>query len=76
MSNIRTLRKSQKKTLMALAHDTGSTPAWLTYIERYGHIPGSDLRQRIAEALGVEEDDLWPELNADDSIDLVGPENA
>ena len=46
---------------MGLAHVTGSTPSWLTYIEKYGHVPGPELRERIAAALNVVEDELWPE---------------
>ena len=60
-SNLRTVRRSKKLSLMGLAHKAGTTPSWLTFVERYAHVPGPDLRQRIAEALGVAEEELWPE---------------
>ena len=59
---MRDIRKNRKMSLMALATAAGSTPSWLTYIERYGHVPGPELRKRIAAALGVSEAELWPEL--------------
>ena len=63
---LRVLRKKKKLTLMALAAKTGSTPSWLTFVERYGHIPGPELRQRIADALGGTVTDLWPGLTNDE----------
>jgi len=39
-----------------------SSPSTLVFIERYGHRPGTDLRQRIAQALNVDESELRPEV--------------
>lgn len=72
---LRTIRKQQNLTQMALARRIGSTPSWLTFVERYGHIPGPELRERIAAALEVAEADLWPGLHTGDSTDMPEAEN-
>ncbi len=59
--NLRALRRSKRLTLQGLAAQVGTSPSMLTFIERYGHTPGPELRQRIAQALGVPETDLWQE---------------
>ncbi len=64
---LRKIRKEQNLTQMALARRIGSTPSWLTYIERYDYLPGPDLRERIAAALGVEVVELWPDLGNSDA---------
>jgi transcriptional regulator with XRE-family HTH domain len=70
-TTIRETRKKRGLTLMALAHEVGSSPAWLHYVERYGHVPGAELRARIAAALSVDEVELWPERGNSDSPDGV-----
>jgi len=50
-------------TRAALAAAAGTTPWCITRIERHGHVPRADLRRRIAEALGVDESDVWPEMD-------------
>lgn len=74
-TQLRQIRKARGMTQMALAHTTGSAPSWLSYIEAYGHIPGPDLRQRIAEALGVTEAELWSDLHVDSSTDVAEVED-
>ncbi len=68
-TTIRETRKKRGLTLMALAHEVGSSPAWLHYVERYGHVPGEELRARIAAALSIDEAELWPEQRNRDSPD-------
>ena len=43
-----------------LAVRAGVSPALLVAVERYGHLPGADVRARIAAAMGVSETTLWP----------------
>ena len=62
VNRLKELRAGQGMTLMGLAQAVGSTPTWLVYIEKYGHMPEADLRQRIASALGVGEGEVWPTL--------------
>lgn len=64
---LRDLRRAKGITLMGLAHITGSTPSWLTYIEKYDHVPGPELRERIAAALNVAVVELWPDLDNSDA---------
>lgn len=72
---VRQIRKARGLSQTALAHATGSAPSWLSYIEAYGHIPGPDLRQRIAQALGATEHELWPDLQIDGSTDVAEAED-
>ena len=44
-----------------LAVQAGISPALIVAIERYGHLPGTDVRAKLAKALGVRESLLWPE---------------
>ncbi|MBC7084612.1 MAG: helix-turn-helix transcriptional regulator [Firmicutes bacterium] len=62
---LREIRLRRGISQVALAARAGTTPAMISIIERYGHLPRPDLRRRIAEALGVAEADIWPEV-ADD----------
>ncbi|MHB0875160.1 MAG: helix-turn-helix domain-containing protein [Anaerolineae bacterium] len=57
---IRQLRRERGLSQGALAAAAGTTVAYLGFIERHGHLPGSDLRGRIAGALGVTESEVWP----------------
>ncbi len=62
MNRVREVRRRCKLALQGLAVRAKTSPSMLIYVERYGHIPNDDLRQRIAAALGVSEQELWPEL--------------
>lgn len=64
ISRLRSLRLEKALTLQGLAAKTHSSPSTLVFIERYGHVPGPDLRQRIADALKVNEAELWPSPDA------------
>jgi transcriptional regulator with XRE-family HTH domain len=50
-----------------LAVAARSTVPYIGFIERAGHMPGPDLRRRIAQVFGVEEIEIWP-----DTTDNVG----
>jgi transcriptional regulator with XRE-family HTH domain len=60
MNRVRKFRTERGLPQYTLAVRAGISPAWLSIIERYGHIPGSDIRTRLADALGVSEEALWP----------------
>jgi transcriptional regulator with XRE-family HTH domain len=62
VNHLRALRRERRLTLSGLAVKACTSPAWLVHVERYGHLPGSDLRHRIATALDVPEHRIWPEL--------------
>lgn len=57
-SRLRSLRLARGLTLQGLASVIRSSPSTLVFVERYGHVPGPDLRQRIADALHVDEAEL------------------
>ena len=61
-NNIRQIRQKRQIAQQALAAQAGCSPSKLTSIERYNYLPSEDLRQRIADALGVSEVEIWPEL--------------
>lgn len=65
MSNLRRLRKARGLVLMALAVRAGVSIATLHAADRHGYIPSDPTRRRIANALGVKLEDLWPELEAE-----------
>jgi DNA-binding XRE family transcriptional regulator len=67
-NNLKALRQAQRLALWGLATRTGSSATTLSAIERWGYRPGGALCQRIATALGVAVEDIWPDANT------TGPE--
>jgi len=65
MNNVRNVRLSKGIAQQELAVKAGTNPSFLTMIEKYGYRPGGSLRQRIAIALGVTDQELWPEEKTD-----------
>ena len=63
-NRLRELRRGQRLPLWGLAVRAGTTPTTLSAIERWGYRPGADLCERIAAALGVSTNDVWPEGEA------------
>ncbi len=63
-NNLRALRREARLTLYGLAALAESSAATIINIERYDHVPGPDLRERFARALGVTVSDIWPHLEA------------
>lgn len=63
MENMRlkNAREAKGMTRAALAAAARTTPWYVTWLERYGHVPRHDLRMRIAAALQVDESEIWPE---------------
>ena len=63
MNRLRELRREHGLALWGLAARTGVSASTLSAIERWDYIPSPPVRQRIAEALGVEEQFVWPEMS-------------
>ena len=61
-NRLRELRKEQGLALWGLAARTGVSASTLSAIERWDYLPTPPVRQRIAEALGVEASAIWPEF--------------
>jgi len=53
-------------SMQELAVKAHVSPATVNTIERYGHLPGEDVRARIAAAMGVSESVIWPSLGVTD----------
>ncbi|MFC1916706.1 helix-turn-helix transcriptional regulator [Chloroflexota bacterium] len=60
MNRVREVRLQMGLAQQALAVRARISPGVLTMIERYGYCPGPDMRQRIAEVLGVTKEELFP----------------
>jgi DNA-binding XRE family transcriptional regulator len=61
-NRLRELRQGQRLPLWGVAVRAGTTATMLSTIERWGYQPRADLCERIAAALGVAVNDIWPEL--------------
>jgi lambda repressor-like predicted transcriptional regulator len=55
------LRREHDLALWGLAARTGVSASTLSAIERWDYLPTPPVRQRIADALGVEPSAIWPE---------------
>jgi DNA-binding XRE family transcriptional regulator len=62
-NNLKALRRAQRLALWGLATRVGTSTTTLSAIERWGYRPGAALCQRIATALGVAVEDVWPDTN-------------
>jgi DNA-binding XRE family transcriptional regulator len=68
-NNLRKLRERRGMSQMELAVRARASQMSILRAEKYGYVPGSDLRRRIAQALStdkqgvVTEADIWPNLD-------------
>ncbi|MCK9525847.1 MAG: helix-turn-helix transcriptional regulator [Limnochordia bacterium] len=58
-NNLKEIRLKKGIRQQALQLMAGVSNSTLTAIERYGAVPGEDVKKRIAFALGVEESEIW-----------------
>jgi transcriptional regulator with XRE-family HTH domain len=65
-NKLRAFRKKLGFTEQELTQVAGVSIATVVLIERYGHLPGEDVRARIAAALGVSGDAIWPDVRMSD----------
>jgi DNA-binding XRE family transcriptional regulator len=63
-NKLRELRRAQHLSQWGLAVNVGTSTAMLSAIERWGYRPGAALCARIATALGVSIDDIWPKAQS------------
>jgi len=61
MNKLRWIREDQGLTQAYLAVHAGTSPGYISNMERYGYYPGERLRRRIARVLCVPENNIWPE---------------
>jgi len=61
-NKLRVWRHKLGFTQQKLTQTAGVSIATIVLIERYGHLPGENVRGRIAAALDVSETTLWPTL--------------
>ncbi len=61
-NELRAWRHKLGFTQQKLTQAAGVSIATIVLIERYGHLPGENVRGRIAVALNVSETTLWPTL--------------
>lgn len=66
-NRLREIRKSQRLALWDVAVKAGCSTTTLVAVEKHGHLPTPEVRRRIAEALGVTERDIWPELDDEET---------
>ena len=58
---LKQVRQRHDLAIFGLSARSGVSPTTLCAIERWDYSPRYDVRQRIAEALGVDVIDIWPE---------------
>lgn len=57
---LRELRTKMRLPIAAVAVRAKVGTATLTMVEKYGHVPRSETQQRIARALNVSVQEIWP----------------
>jgi len=63
-NRLREFRREHGLALWGLAARTGVSTSTLSAIERWDYLPTPPVRQRIADALGVEASAIWPECGS------------
>lgn len=58
-SQLKAARRARGLAIWGLSVMSGVSPSLLTAIEKWGYVPGADTQQRIADALGLQVDDIW-----------------
>lgn len=61
MNRLKAFRQRAELTQFELAKQAHTSLSMIQMAER-GYLPGPATRRRIAKALGVREQDIWPEL--------------
>lgn len=61
-NQVRRYRKELGFKQQELAVQASVSPALLVAVERYGHLPGSEVRAKLSKSLKVSEGVLWPSL--------------
>jgi len=70
-NNVREVRKKQNMSALELARRAVMPPSSLSLVER-GLLPAyPGWRKRIAQALGVSEDELFPEVQEDGRVKRI-----
>lgn len=64
MNRLKELRRKNGMVMRQLAVLSRVDASTLSTIERYDYLPGSAIRLRIAKVLGLQVEDIWPELES------------
>jgi transcriptional regulator with XRE-family HTH domain len=60
-NHLRQLRRSQGLPMYGLAVKASVSPTIVSMIERFDYKPGASVRERLAGALGVQPQAIWPD---------------
>jgi transcriptional regulator with XRE-family HTH domain len=60
-NRLRQIRRAQGLPMYGLAVRASVSPTIIGMVERFDYRPGQGVRQRIAAALALRENDIWPE---------------
>lgn len=60
-SQLKATRRARGLAIWGLSVMSGVSPSLLTAIEKWGYVPGANTQKRIADALGVQVEDIWPQ---------------
>ena len=58
-SQLKAARRARGLAIWGLSVLSGVSPSLLTAIEKWSYVPGANTQQRIADALGLQVDDIW-----------------
>ena len=58
-SQLKAARRARGLAIWGLSVMSGVSPSLLTAIEKWGYVPGVNTQKRIADALGLQVEDIW-----------------
>ena len=59
-NNLKKIRSEKGLTLWGITATTGISTTTLGAIENHGYVPIQKRQEKLADALGVTRDDIWP----------------
>jgi DNA-binding XRE family transcriptional regulator len=62
INKVKHFRKVGEFSIRELSVVSGISTATIVAIERYGYLPGPDVRAKLVKVLGVSEAVIWPNL--------------
>ena len=60
MNRLKEIRSKLRISQLELTVKAHVSPTMIVAIEKYGYIPGSDVREKLAMVLGVPEEQIFP----------------
>ncbi len=74
-SQLKAARRARGLAIWGLSVMSGVSPSLLTAIEKWGYVPGVNTQKRIANALGLQVEDIWALVRSQPTVTSTDEES-